>query len=94
MMEIWCKEHIGTCWYDLGAYLKIPESELDNIQSDHVRSCDKGLALLRSWRTKKGNSATVGRLLDALISIKKKKIAENLLDVLRKKKTERKPTKR
>lgn len=86
MMEIWCKEHIGTCWYDLGAYLKIPESELDNIQSDHVRSCDKGLALLRSWRTKKGNSATVGRLLDALISIKKKEIAENLLDVLRKKK--------
>ncbi|XP_022786091.1 uncharacterized protein LOC111326374 isoform X2 [Stylophora pistillata] len=75
------QEEAGECWMHLGANLKIPDSELSNIGADHQRNAEKGLAVLQSWRNRKGRDATVGCLYDAFKAAGKKKSAEKVLEL-------------
>lgn len=75
------QEEAGECWMYLGAYLKIPESEPSNIGADHQRNAEKGLAVLQSWRNRKGRYATVGCLYEAFKAADKTKGAEKFLEL-------------
>ncbi|XP_022792913.1 uncharacterized protein LOC111331946 [Stylophora pistillata] len=77
---------MGNCWKDLGTILNVPESEVRNIEVDYFHACDKGFAVLQSWRDREGNDASVKRLVDALIEIRMKRNADHLLAVVRKEK--------
>ncbi|PFX13446.1 hypothetical protein AWC38_SpisGene22467 [Stylophora pistillata] len=85
-IAVLCKKHIGNCWRDLGAMLRVSESDLINTDKDYRYSSEKGYAVLQSWRDMDGCSGTVGLLVDALISIDEKRIAEELLDIVREEK--------
>ncbi|PFX24240.1 hypothetical protein AWC38_SpisGene11186 [Stylophora pistillata] len=85
-IAVLCKEDMGNCWKDLGTILNVPESEVRNIEVDYFHACDKGFAVLQSWRDREGNDASVKRLVDALIEIRMKRNADHLLAVVRKEK--------
>ena len=73
------KDHIGTCWQDLGIQLGLRDAKLNNIMDDYRFNHEKASAVLRMWMDEKGNDATFGVLSDALVNIGKKRIADILL---------------
>ncbi|XP_022786056.1 uncharacterized protein LOC111326347 [Stylophora pistillata] len=78
-----CQAHIGNCWRTLGVFFEIDESVLNNIETDFPTAEEKGFKVLEIWRDKEGRSATVRCLEDALLEIGKRRIAENILDIVR-----------
>lgn len=78
-----CQAHIGNCWRTLGIFFEIDESVLNNIETDFPTAEEKGFKVLEIWRDKEGRSATVRCLEDALLEIGKRRIAENILDIVR-----------
>ena len=79
-VQIWsiCDE-VGVDWRELGAFLGIASSFMDNIEADNRASRERARKLLRKWMTKEGKGATVGILIDALEEIKRIDAIEKLL---------------
>ena len=75
------KKIIGNCWKDVGAFLGVPEDELDSIDKSNKSDQEKAGAMLKLWRDRKGHSATVGRLETALNRNKQQRIAHTLLGI-------------
>ena len=75
------KKIIGNCWKDVGAFLWVPEDELDSIDKSNKSDQEKAGAMLKLWRDRKGHRATVGRLETALKRIKQQRIAKTLLGI-------------
>ncbi len=72
-------DDIGTCWHDLGIELKLSEAVLCNIDAKRRQPREKAREMLREWKKRKGNSATIQCLIDALENKGKTRIAFNLL---------------
>ena len=75
------KKIIGNCWKDIGAFLEVPEDELDSIDKSNKDVQEKAGAMLKLWRDREGHGATVGRLETALNRIKQQRIADTLLGI-------------
>lgn len=80
------KKIIGNCWIDVGAFLEVPEDELDSIDKSNKSDQEKAGAMLKLWRDREGHRATVGRLETALNQIEQQRIADRLLDIAREEK--------
>ena len=77
MLEI-CHD-IGTSWHDLGIILGLTQTDLQNINVDHILSRDKATQVVYKWMRKEGRSATVGILADSLERTGNRQAAEKLL---------------
>lgn len=75
------KKIIGNCWKDVGAFLEVPEDELDSIDKSNKDVQEKAGAMLKLWRDREGHCATVGCLETALNQIEQQRIADRLLDI-------------
>ena len=75
------KKIIGNCWIDVGAFLGVPEDELDSIDKSNKDVQEKAGAMLKLWRDREGHRATVGRLETALNLIEQQRIADRLLGI-------------
>jgi len=72
-------EDVGKCWNDLGIMLNLPDATIRNVDDDFRRSREKAKAILRIWKERNGDAATVGSLADALEEVKMKEIAQRLI---------------
>ena len=72
-------DDVGTCWRELGRKLNISAAVVRNLDKDYLSNREKANALLLMWKQREGRSAAAGRLADALLSIGRKSIAENLV---------------
>ena len=72
-------DDIGTCWCELGPRLDISLAEVQILDEEYLCNREKANALLLMWKQREGRSAVAGRLVDALLSIERKSIAEKLL---------------
>lgn len=73
-------EEVGSCLKEVGAILRVPTPAIENIESEPPDSrYEKAWKLLNKWKQQEGKDATVGKLVDALLEIKKKRIADELL---------------
>lgn len=75
------KKIIGNCWIGVGAFLGVPEDELDSIDKSNKDVQEKAGAMLKLWRDREGHCATVGCLETALNLIKQQRIADRLLGI-------------
>ena len=75
------KKKIGNCWIEVGAFLEVPEDELDSIDKSNKSDQEKAGAMLKLWRDREGHGATVGRLETALNQIKQQRIVDTLLGI-------------
>ena len=72
------QDDLASCWEALGDELGATTGWLLENRTLHT-SKEQALYVLIMWRDKKGDRATVGRLVDALNAIGEKRIAEKLL---------------
>ena len=72
---------IGNCWKDVGAFLWVPEDELDSIDKSNKSDQEKAGAMLKLWRDREGHCATVGCLETALNPIEQQRIRDRLLGI-------------
>lgn len=76
-------EEVATCWRQLAPQLGIDAVTCEIIEADYQNSVvDKGSRLLLKWIQTEASKATVGRLADALVKIRKKQFAEKLLNAV------------
>lgn len=73
-------DDVGTCWNDLGVMLNLPVATVRNVDADFRLSREKAREILRIWKERKGDAATVGSLEGALVALQKKAIAQSLID--------------
>ena len=72
-------DDVGTCWNDLGVMLNLPVATVRNVDADFRLSREKAREILRIWKERKGDAATVGSLEGALVALQKKAIAQSLI---------------
>ena len=71
-------EDLSTKWKMLGLSLGIPQGAITNIDDEHSRVVDKGMAMFAEWKGRKGKGATVGVLIEALDKIGKQNLSERV----------------
>ena len=71
-------EDLSTSWKMLGRRFSIPEGAITNIDMDHRRVVEKGMAMFAEWKRRKGKEATVGVLREALDKIGRRDLSERV----------------
>ena len=71
-------EDLSTSWKMLGRRLGVPESALTNIDIEHRRVVEKGMAMFGEWKQRRVNSTTVKVLRDALEKIGRRDLSEKV----------------
>lgn len=54
-------------WKKLGLALGLKNSQLDEIEADHIKGVDRSYAMLRKWKESHGSEASYERLADGLV---------------------------
>ena len=71
-------EDLSTSWKMLGRRLGIPEGAITNIDMEHRRVVEKGMAMFAEWKRRRGEDATVGVLRKALDNIGRHDLSERV----------------
>ena len=71
-------EDLSTSWKMLGRRLGIPEGAITNIDMEHRRVVEKGMAMFAEWKRRKGEGATVGVLREALDKTGRRDLSERV----------------
>ena len=71
-------EELSTSWKMLGRRLGVPEGALTNIDAEHRRVVEKGMAMFGEWKQRKVNGATVKALREALEKLGRRDLSEKV----------------
>ncbi|CAH3169392.1 unnamed protein product [Porites evermanni] len=71
-------EDLSTSWKMLGRRLGIPEGAITNIDMEHRRVVEKGMAMFAEWKRRRGEGATVGVLREALDKTGRRDLSERV----------------
>lgn len=71
-------EDLSTSWKMLGRRLGIPEGAITNIDIEHRRVVEKGMAMFAEWKRRKGEGATVRALREALDKTGRRDLSERV----------------
>lgn len=72
-----------TKWEDCASALKLSETQIEDIDTENRTPHGKRLAVLRVWQQTYGSTATYEILIDALLKIKMRKMAEFVCSLLK-----------
>ncbi|XP_073230003.1 uncharacterized protein [Porites lutea] len=75
-------EDLSTSWKMLGRRLGIPEGAITNIDMEHRRVVEKGMAMFAEWKRRRGEGATVGVLREALDKTGRRDLSERVRDIV------------
>ena len=59
-------EDMLVIWKKLGLALGLKNSQLDEIEADHLRGVERSYAMLRKWKESRGSEASYERLAQGL----------------------------
>lgn len=71
-------EDLSISWRMLGRRLGLSEGVLKNIDSEHRRVIEKGVAMFDEWKNRKTNDATMGALREGLEKIGRRDLSEKV----------------
>ena len=71
-------EDLSTSWRMLGRRLGLAEGVLKNIDSEHRRVIEKGVAMFDEWKNRKTTDATMLTLRDGLEKIGRRDLSEKV----------------
>ena len=71
-------EDLSTSWKMLGRRLGIPEGAITNIDMEHRRVVEKGMAMFAEWKRRRGAGATMGVLREALDKTGRRDLSERV----------------
>jgi len=69
---------LSITWKMLGQCLSIPEGAITNINMEHHRVVEKGMAMFAEWKRCKGEGATVSVLREALEKTGRRDLSERV----------------
>ena len=69
---------VGAYWRDLGTFLGLESTVMDNIETDIKECRERAWKVLRKWKQKRGKEATVRILINALKKTEREDVAEKL----------------
>lgn len=69
-------EDLSTSWRMLGRRLGLAEGVLKNVDSEHRRVIEKGVAMFDEWKNRKTTDATMQALRDGLEKIGRRDLSE------------------
>ena len=75
-------EDLSTSWRMLGRRLGLAEGVLKNIDSEHRRVIEKGVAMFDEWKNRKTTDATMLALRDGLEKIGRRDLSEKVRGTL------------
>ncbi len=75
-------EDLSTDWLMLGRRLGLPEGVIKNIDSEHPRVIEKGVAMFNEWKQRKPTDATIDALSQGLEHIGRCDLSERVKGVL------------
>ncbi|CAB4042272.1 IMD, partial, partial [Paramuricea clavata] len=71
-------ESLGKHWKDLGRKLHLKDAEIQNISADSSQQKEHGYQVLLKWKKRRGTTALVGELTDALKHLQLSDISDEL----------------
>lgn len=71
-------EDLSTSWRMLGRRLGLAEGVLKNVDSEHRRVIEKGVAMFDEWKNRKTTDATMQALRDGLERIGRRDLSEKV----------------
>lgn len=71
-------EDLSTSWRMLGRRLGLTEGVIKNIDSEHRRVIEKGVAMFDEWKQRKTTDATMEALRDGLEKIGRRDMSEKV----------------
>ncbi|KAL9959172.1 hypothetical protein ACROYT_G036266 [Oculina patagonica] len=73
-------EDLSTSWRMLGRRLGLSEGVIKNIDSEHRRVIEKGVAMFDEWKNRRTNDATMHALREGLEKIGRRDLSEKVRD--------------
>ena len=71
-------EDLSTSWRMLGRRLGLAENVLKNIDAEHHRVIEKGVAMFDEWKNRKTTDATAQALIEGLEKIGRRDLSEKV----------------
>ena len=72
-------DSLGKRWKELGRQLRVDDTTIENIESEHREQKEKGYQVVSVWKKAHGRRATIELLTDALKRISRNDLGEDLI---------------